>query len=87
MALVRTWRSVSYSREGLAHHVHLLHLSWLTKTIGATPMNSDGSITIPANIVDQWIHESLKAFEELSEADRDAALVEADSILAVIGIT
>lgn len=73
-------------REALAALAHAQWSGWMAYLFGLSQSNGDGTITIPAAHVARWQGQIATPYAELTEREKDSDRVEADKVLAVIGL-
>jgi hypothetical protein len=73
-------------REQLAALAHAQWSGWMVYLFGLSHSNDDGTITIPANVAARWQGQIATPYAELSEREKDSDRVEADRVLAIIGV-
>lgn len=71
-------------REKLAALAHERWIGWMSYMLAKCVKNSDGSITIPAPLVQRWTRQMNTPYAELPEGEKESDRVEADLILALI---
>ena len=72
------------TREVVADVQHQIWAHWMTYLFSICPINSDGSVTIPAKKVERWTTQANIAYSDLTEKEKDSDRHEADKVLAVI---
>jgi hypothetical protein len=72
------------TREKLADYAHRAWSGWMHYLFGKSIENFDGSVTIPAALVERWTRQMYTPYRELPENEQASDLKEADEILAII---
>jgi hypothetical protein len=70
-------------REELAALCHSQWSGWIDYMWRKSIHNDDGTITIPKWAVDRWTRQSITAYADLPEAEKDSDRAEADKFLAL----
>lgn len=68
-------------RERLSFVQHEIWSHWTKWQFGTCGMNPDGSITIPAKLVQRWEKQAQTAYTELTEKEKDSDREQTDKIL------
>ena len=71
-------------REQLAAYAHKAWAGWMQYMFSKSVKNEDGTITIPAPLVERWTRQMNIEYEALPESEQRSDLAEADKILAII---
>lgn len=71
-------------RERLAADEHDRWARWQRYLHSCCEQNPDGSITIPAVLVERWERQIITPYEDLSEAEKESDRREADRILQLL---
>lgn len=71
-------------RERLAEYAHSAWAGWMRYLFEKSPQNSDGSVTIPSELVERWTRQTNTPYEELPEGEKKSDLKEADKMLAIM---
>ena len=72
------------SREALAEYAHRAWSGWMNYLFGKSKGNADGTVTIPASLVERWLRQSQAQYADLPEAEKESDRTEADRILALV---
>ena len=72
------------ARNDLAHHLYIARAGWLMVLMGKSTLNSDGSLTVPASIVEGWMSDCSTDFVAVPESKRLSLYREADAILLTL---
>lgn len=70
-------------REALAAVSHEIWASWTRWQFSVCTPNADGSLTIPAALVERWTRQMNTPYAELTEREKDSDREQADKILNV----
>ena len=72
-------------REQLASYAHEAWMGWMVYMFGKCIHNPDGTLTIPAPLVERWTRQMTTSYTALPEAERKSDRAEADKILEIVG--
>lgn len=72
-------------REDLADYAHQAWSGWMLYLFGKSVMNSDGSVTIPKDLVERWTRQLNASYVALPENEKVGDRQEADRMLAILG--
>lgn len=70
--------------EALADLAHERWSHWTRWQFQICERNADGTITIPATLVERWERQSITRYAALSEKEKDSDRAEVDKTLALI---
>jgi hypothetical protein len=70
------------TREQLADISHEIWSSWTRWQFSVCTPNADGSLTIPASLVERWTRQMNTPYAELSEREKDSDREQADKIMS-----
>ena len=70
-------------REALAAYAHEAWSGWINYEFGKGVRNPDGSITLPASLVERWDRQRATAYADLPEGEKASDRKEADQMLAL----
>jgi len=70
--------------EKFAILAHSQWAGWMKYLFGKSKKNSDGSVTIPKELVDRWERQMESSYENLSEPEKDSDRTEAKKFIDVI---
>jgi hypothetical protein len=70
--------------EALADYAHVAWSGWMSYLFSKTTPNPDGSVTIPAELVERWARQIETTYDDLSEPEKDSDRIEAKKIIEVI---
>ena len=79
-----TTKKISELRENLASIEHSRWSHWQRFMHGECVKNDDGSLTIPADLVQKWERQIDTKYEELSEEEKDSDREQVDKYLPLI---
>lgn len=71
-------------RERLADVQHAIWAHWTRWQFSVCQRNEDGSLTIPAPLVERWTRQMGTPYADLSEREKDSDREQADKVLAVL---
>lgn len=72
-------------RESIAAIQHdQIWAHWTKYQFSKCTQNPDGSLTIPAELVEHWTRQANTLYADLSESERESDRRQADKVLAVI---
>lgn len=74
-------KPVKEHREGLADLSHEIWSHWMRYQFSCCVRNDDGTVTIPASLVERWERQMETPYNELSEKEKDSDREQADKIL------
>lgn len=78
-------RQKNYSkREELAIYTHSAWANWMAHLFEKSTTNLDGSVTIPAPLVERWRRQVGSSYAFLPDSEKLSDLKEADDILEII---
>ena len=69
-------------REALADYAHDVWSRWMQYLFSKSKQNTDGSVTIPKDLVDRWKRQMTTSYLKLSEKEKDSDRDEADKIIS-----
>ena len=72
------------TREALADYAHEAWSGWMEYLFSKSQPNADGTVTIPAPLVDRWLRQMITPYTALSEAEKQSDRAEADKMLALM---
>ena len=72
--------------ERLADYAHSTWSGWIKYMFGKSIRSVDGSIIIPAHLVERWDRQAQTAYNDLPENERASDRVEANRIIEIVGI-
>lgn len=72
-------------REALSDESHEIWSSWTRWQFSVCTQNEDGSLTIPASLVERWTRQMNTPYADLTEREKDSDREQADKILTVLG--
>ena len=72
--------------ERLSDYAHSAWSGWIHYMFGKSIRSVDGSIIIPAYLVEQWDRQAQTAYNDLPENEKGSDRAEANKIIEVIGI-
>ena len=70
--------------EKLASYAHKAWSGWLQYMFSKSTKNEDGSVTIPASLVERWTRQMNTPYEQLPESEKLSDKAEANDILEII---
>lgn len=71
-------------REQLADVQHAIWSHWMRYQFSVCQSNGDGSITIPADLVERWSRQMATNYTDLTNKERESDREQADKVLAVL---
>jgi len=71
-------------RELLAAYAHTAWAGWMKYMFSKSQLNLDGSVRIPAELVQRWTRQMNTPYEELPESEKLSDRDEADKIMKVV---
>lgn len=71
-------------REALSDVSHDIWSHWTRWQFSVCTSNPDGSLTIPASLVERWQRQMKTPYAELTEREKDSDREQADKILSAI---
>ena len=71
-------------REGLAAYAHEAWAGWMQYLFEKSQANADGTVTIPAPLVDRWLRQMTTPYASLPEAEKASDRIEADKMLLIM---
>ena len=72
------------AREALAAYAHEAWSGWMVWVFQQSPVNADGTATIPAWAVREWQRQMHTPYQHLPARDQDQDRAEADKMLHII---
>ena len=70
--------------ETLADYAHVAWQGWMRYLFGESTTNPDGSVTIPAELVERWRRQVHTAYKDLPADEKESDRIEARTILQLI---
>ena len=70
-------------RKKLADYAHMTWSGWMQYMFSKSAKNSDGSITIPASLVERWTRQMNTPYAELPENEKESDRLEADRMIEI----
>jgi hypothetical protein len=70
-------------REGLADYAHRAWAGWMKYMFEKSIKNEDGTVTIPASLVERWSRQMNTPYPMLPENEQQSDLIEADKMLEI----
>ncbi len=74
-------------REQLADYAHRAWSGWMQYMFEKSTKNIDGTVTIPASLVERWTRQMNTPYPMLPDNERQSDLIEADRILVILSST
>jgi hypothetical protein len=71
-------------REELAEYAHNCWSRWMRHLFGKGGKNSDGSITLPREVVERWLRQMNTPYPELTNEDKASDREEANTIMDIV---
>ncbi len=71
------------TREQLAAYAHEAWSGWMRYMFDKSTTNDDGSVTIPAQLVERWTRQMETNYYSLPESEQKSDLDEADKMLEI----
>lgn len=71
-------------RCSLADYAHRAWSGWMKYLFSKSRRNMDGSVTIPASLVNRWSRQVATSFADLPLQEQQSDLLEADTIITVL---
>jgi len=71
-------------RELLAEYSHKSWSKWMAYLLSKTLKNENGSVTIPAKLIEYWKTQMETEYKDLTDSERNSDRFEADMILKVL---
>ena len=71
-------------RELLAALAHQQWSGWMHYMFGKSQHNSDGTVTLPVNLVSRWKRQMNTAYHDLPEHEKQSDRDEADRMIATL---
>ena len=71
-------------KEILSAHAHDMWSGWMQYMFRKSPINKDGTMTIPAWAVSRWARQAGTNYTDLPEEEKESDRKEADKILKII---
>ena len=86
--IVKETASVDYETKlariiNLASYAHEARSEWIKYLFSKNTLNSDGSFTIPKNLVDRWFRQVHTPYSSLPENEKASNIEEANKILKI----
>ena len=75
---------MSDTREQLAAYAHEAWGGWMQYLFDKSTKNPDGTVTIPAALVERWQRQMATFYAALPEGEKESDRIEADKMLAII---
>ena len=72
-------------RELLADYAHRAWSGWMHYLFDKSTYNADGTVTIPADLVQRWTRQMTTQYINLPENEKESDRKEADEIIAIVG--
>lgn len=73
-------------RDKLAAYAHLAWSGWMLYMFSKTSVGHDGAVTFPAEVMARWRRQARTDYADLPPNEQASDLLEADTILAIIGV-
>ena len=70
--------------EKLAEYAHEAWSGWMRYLFSMSTVNSDGSVTIPASLVERWTRQMNTPYQMLSSSEQRSDIVEAEKMLEIM---
>ena len=70
--------------ERLAEYAHKAWAGWMDYLFEKSTKNDDGSVTIPASLVERWKRQAQTPYTELPESEKESDRKEADTMMEII---
>jgi hypothetical protein len=70
--------------ESLAAYAHDAWAGWMCWLFAKSYLNEDGTVTIPASLVERWVRQATTPYADLPEAEKASDRDEADKMLVII---
>jgi hypothetical protein len=71
-------------REKLASYAHEAWSGWMKYVFEKSTKNDDGSVTIPASLVERWTRQMNTPYEMLPDSEQKSDVVEAEKMLEIV---
>jgi hypothetical protein len=71
------------NREQLADYAHDAWSGWMEYLFEKSKENSDGSVTIPTELVKRWKRQLNTSYKDLSEKEKNSDRDEADKMIKI----
>lgn len=75
---------MSDTREALASYAHSAWAGWMSYLFEKSVAIGDGTMLIPAPLVERWQRQMNTAYADLPESEKASDRAEADKILAIV---
>lgn len=72
--------------EALSDYAHMTWAGWMTYMFSKSTKNKDGSVTIPAELVERWSRQVGTPYWSLPENEKESDRAEARKILEIVGL-
>jgi hypothetical protein len=72
-------------RERLARYAHEAWMGWMKYMFSKCVHNPDGTLTIPAPLVERWTRQMKTPYFSLPEEERESDRAEARKIMEIVG--
>lgn len=72
--------------DALADYAHMTWIGWMTYMFSRSTKNQDGSVTIPAELVERWTRQMGTPYWSLPENEQESDKAEARKILEIVGL-
>ena len=72
-------------REQLSAYAHNAWAGWMKYMFSKSTQNNDGTVNIPASLVERWTRQMNTMYGDLPENEQQSDLAEADKMLDIIG--
>jgi hypothetical protein len=73
-------------REKLAEYAHEAWSRWMRYIFSKSTVNNDGSVTIPASLVNRWTRQMDTDYHMLPNSEQQSDIQEADRMLDIINV-
>ena len=70
--------------EKLAEYAHEAWSGWMRYLFSMSTVNSDGSVTIPASLVERWTRQMNTPYQMLPRSEHRTDIAEAEKILKIM---
>ena len=87
--IVKETRTLGYKTKkeritNLANYAHNAWSGWMKYLFSKNTLNQDGSFTIPKDLVERWVRQSLTPYSSLSESEQKSDIEEANKIMLIL---
>lgn len=72
--------------EALSDQAHISWSGWQQYVFDKSTKNSDGTYTIPADLVDRWMRQIKTDYKDLSEKEKESDRIEARKYLKIFEV-